>query len=80
MLSKIGFTVDNGEERTEIQNVNQERTIVPRKSVVEVYFPDRQMTLSFRHSKTDRLKPRFVKVNATCLGLKICCGHYLQLF
>ena len=55
MLSEIGFVVDNGEERTEIQNMNQERTIVPRKSVVEVYFPDRQMTLSYFNDKFDLL-------------------------
>lgn len=41
MLSEIGFVVDIQEERTEIQKLNQERTIVPRKSVVEVCFPDR---------------------------------------
>ena len=70
MLSKIGFTVDNGEEQTEIQKMNQERTIVPRKSVVEVYFPDRQMTLSYFNDQFDLLVNDVVFVDGKLEGLR----------
>jgi hypothetical protein len=70
MLSKIGFAVNSPEERTELQNMNQERTIVPRKSVVEVYFPDRQMTLSYFNDKFDLLVNDVVFVDGKLEGLR----------
>ena len=70
MLSKIGFVVDNVEERAELQEMNQERTIVPRKSVVEVYFPDRRMTLSYFNDQFDLLVNDVVFVDGKLEGLR----------
>lgn len=70
MLSKIGFTVNSPEERTELQNVSQERTIVPRKSVVEVYFPDRQITLPYFNDKFDLLVGDVVFVDGRYEGVR----------
>ncbi len=70
MSFKIGFTAESTENKTtEATYTTQRRTIAPRKSVVQVYFAERHMTLAYYNDKFDLYRGDMVYVDGKLEGL-----------
>lgn len=69
MSFKIGFSSESSEKKpTETTCTAPQRTIAPRKSVVQVYFPDRHMTLAYYNDKFDLYRGDIVYVDGKLEG------------
>ncbi len=68
----IGFNIksENSEDRTEERVVTQVVVSEPRKSIVRVYFPNRNMTLSYYNDMFDLHKGDTVYVEGKLEGLQ----------
>ena len=70
MSFKIGFAAEATEtEITEAAYTAPQRTIIPRKSVVQIYFAERHMTLAYYNDKFDLLPGDMVYVDGKLEGL-----------
>ncbi len=70
MTFKVGFTAsDNNEANTLVSNATPYEEIVPRKSVAQVYFPQRNMTLSYYNDQFDLHQGDMVYVDGKLEGL-----------
>ncbi len=70
MTFKVGFTVsDNYETNTLLSNAAPSEEVVPRKSVVQVYFQKRNMTLSYYNDLFDLHQGDMVYVDGKLEGL-----------
>lgn len=71
MAYKIGFTTDTTEQKkTESVIATSRSHIVPRKSVVQVHFPDANTTLSYFNSDFDLKIGDFVFVEGSFKGIR----------
>lgn len=70
MAFKIGFAADTGEKKpvTSTYTVPQQ-TAAPRKSVVQVYFPDRHNTLAYYTDQFDLHRGNMVYVDGMLEGM-----------
>ena len=67
----IGFNADICKEKDPVESCSyEENTIVPRKSVVQVHFPTRNMTLSYYNDKFDLHRGDLVFVDGKLEGLR----------
>lgn len=70
MAFKIGFTAESTEKKaTEAVYTTPQRTITPRKSVVQIYFAERHMTLAYYNDKFDLYRGDMVYVDGKLEGL-----------
>ena len=77
MAFKIGFMAENhGSKPETITNKAQEVQVTPRKSVVRVYFSDREMTLSYYNDQFDLRRGDIVYVDGKLEGLR---GRVLEV-
>ena len=73
MAFKIGFATEIFEKKpVEVTNTVPEQTVVPRKSVVQVYFAGRNMTLSYYNDQFDLHCGDIVYVDGKLEGLRGC--------
>ena len=71
MAFKIGFATETTEKKfTETVPSAPTETIVPRKSVVQVHFPDRNMTLAYYNDQFDLHRGDLVYVDGKLEGLR----------
>ena len=71
MAFKIGFTAETEHEERKIENVPvQKETPVVKKSVVEVYFPDRNLTCSYYNDMFNLKRGDIVYVEGKLEGLR----------
>ncbi len=70
MTYKIGFLAEQPEEQTETTYTAKEQKVVPRKSVVQVYFPARGMTLAYFNDQFDLHRDDLVFVEGKLEGLR----------
>ena len=71
MKFKIGFSADVQKDETIVETCPaEEYTIAPRKSVVRVHFPARNMTLSYYNDKFDLHRGDLVFVEGKLEGLR----------
>lgn len=68
MKLKIGFHVKEEFKSAKEICVTEQRTIVPRKSVVQVYFPSRNMTLAYYNDRFDLRRGDLVYVDGKLEG------------
>ena len=70
MSFKIGFASELNEKKpAETTRTIPQCTIVPRKSVVQIYFPDRHMTLAYDNDRFDLYPGDMVYVDGKLEGL-----------
>ncbi len=72
MAFKIGFTADSGEKNEHIAistSANPRQTEKPRKSMVQIFFPERQMTLAYFNDKFDLHRGDMVYVDGKLEGM-----------
>lgn len=70
MSFKIGFAAESTENKTiEATYTSQQRSIAPRKSLVQVYFAERHMTLAYYNDKFDLYQGDMVYVDGKLEGL-----------
>lgn len=73
MKNKVGFVYDTMQKVTKNLQVNQGKdTIMPRKSVVQVYFPDDGRTFSYYNDQFDLHKGNLVFVDGALEGIRGC--------
>lgn len=71
MAFKIGFTAETEPEERKIENVPlQKQTPIIKKSVVEVYFPDRDLTCSYYNDMFNLKRGDIVYVEGKLEGLR----------
>lgn len=68
MKLKIGFNAKEEYKSSKDVCANEQRTIVPRKSVVQVYFPSRNMTLAYYNDMFDLQRGDLVYVDGKLEG------------
>lgn len=73
MAFKIGFAAEQPQTKTESTYIAPQRTIAPRKSVVQVRFPDRGTTLAYYNDQFDLHCGDIVFVDGN-----IVCNHILE--
>ncbi len=73
MAFKIGFTAEHP-ARTPVETVSavSQEAVIPRRSVMQVYFPGRNMTLAYYNDRFDLCPGRLVYVDGKLEGL---CGR-----
>lgn len=77
MAFKIGFTADNDEKKSVAATYTvPQRTMVPRKSVVQIYFSNRHMTLAYYNDKFDLHRGDMVYVDGKLEGM---LGHVTEV-
>lgn len=70
MAFKIGFAAEQPQTKTESTYIAPQRTTAPRKSVVQVRFPDRGMTLAYYNDQFDLHRGDIVFVDGKLEGLR----------
>ncbi len=70
MAFKIGFAAEQPQTKTESTYIAPQRTIAPRKSVVQVRFPDRGTTLAYYNDLFDLHRGDIVFVDGKLEGLR----------
>lgn len=70
MAFKIGFAAEQPQTKTESTYIAPQRTIAPRKSVVQVRFPDRGTTLAYYNDQFDLHCGDIVFVDGKLEGLR----------
>lgn len=71
MAFKIGFATEHPENRlTESTYTTPQQTTVPRKSVVQVYFAERNMTLAYYNDRFDLHRGDMVYVDGKLEGMR----------
>ena len=70
MAFKIGFAIDSSAEKPAVPaSTIQQQTMTPRKSVVQIYFADRHMTLTYYNDLFDLHRGDMVYVDGKLEGL-----------
>lgn len=71
MAFKIGFATENTGENSSVRTTctSPQRTIIPRKSVVQIYFAGRNMKLSYYNDKFDLQRGDMVYVDGKLEGM-----------
>lgn len=73
MAFKIGFMAEYPENKpAEDANIIPSQKVIPRKSVVQVYFADRNMTLSYYNDQFDLHRGDLVYVDGKLEGMRGC--------
>ncbi len=70
MAFKIGFAAEQPQAKTESTYIAPQRTMTPRKSVVQVHFPDRGTTLAYYNDLFDLRCGDIVFVDGKLEGLR----------
>ncbi len=70
MAFKIGFAAEQPQAKTETTYIAPQQTATPRKSVVQVAFPDRGMTLAYYNDRFDLRRGDIVFVDGKLEGLR----------
>ncbi len=77
MSFKIGFAVNNKPEKEPVKNdITVKQDVVPRKSVVQVYFPVRGLTCAYYNDAFDLHRGDLVYVDGKLEGL---CGRVVDV-
>ena len=76
MAFQIGFTVEEPEERAGEASYTALQQVVPRKSVVQVYFPGKNTTLAYYNDRFDLHRGDIVYVEGKLEGLR---GHVMEV-
>ena len=69
MKLPMGFTFDDGSEKVELAPLTQQAT-VPVKSLVQVYFPEQNQTLTYFNDQFDLKRGNFVFVDGKLDGIR----------
>ncbi len=70
MAFKIGFAAEQSKTKTESTYIAPQRTTAPRKSVVQIHFPDRGTTLAYYNDLFDLRRGDIVFVDGKLEGLR----------